>query len=34
MDYNKDANSDYEYPSFSSFLIDPDNTKKLVNHEV
>jgi len=34
MDYNKDVNSDYEYPSFSSFLIDPDNTKKLVNHEV
>lgn len=32
-DYNKDSKSDYEYNSFSSFIKDENNTKKLINHE-
>jgi len=29
-DYNKESISDFEYSSFSSFLTNPDNTKKIV----
>lgn len=34
MDYNKDCNADYEFTSFSSFLTNPDNIKKIVGDEI
>ena len=34
MDYNKDCYADYEFPSFSSFLTNPDNIKKIVENEI
>ena len=36
MDYNKDCYADFEYPSFSSFLSNPENVVKLLgkNDEV
>lgn len=33
MDYNKESAADYEYSSLSSFLSDPENTKKLLNEK-
>ena len=34
MDYNKDCYADYEFPTLSSFLTNPDNIKKIVGDEV
>jgi len=34
MDYNKDCYADYEFPSFSSFLTNPDNIKKIIENEI
>ena len=34
MDYNKDCCADYEFPSFSSFLTNSDNIKKIIENEI